>query len=211
VQRGELYKNGSWGLSFFDNPYDNSCTVTGDTNFFVFHSYIGPNNSNMPNASWKVDSTIRTGRWYNVIATFDSVSTRIYVDCELVLTNTPTTTTTAPLGTTTDIVAIGTNLFGSNYSSFPYWFNGIMDDLRVYNRVLNEDEIPLYCTTFDTAVSVKPLDGISDLSVYPNPNNGGFHITADNVKQSSVTISVTNITGQSIIHKNINITNGRIN
>jgi len=51
-------------------------------------------------------------------------------------------TAASPVGTSTDGISIGADLVDT--ISYPYWFNGILDDLELYNRVLSDSEIERY-------------------------------------------------------------------
>ncbi|HEY0608941.1 MAG TPA: LamG domain-containing protein [Chitinophaga sp.] len=77
---------------------------------------------------------INTKRWYTVIFTYDGDTSRIYVDGEM---------KGQELIKTAQFTANAQDIFigKSEYSSFPYWFNGVIDELRIYNRPLNEKEI----------------------------------------------------------------------
>jgi hypothetical protein len=181
VERGGGHTSGNWGLALFDNAYDSSCTVTGDTSKFTFYGEAGPNNTTIPHAHWQYTPTARTGRWYCVITTFDGTYIKVYVDGVNVSTawrNTP-----VPIGTSNNIVAIGANRFG-NYTQYPYWFNGAIDDLRVYNRVLSPTEISSFCNLFDTSITIttnlsgKQLcgDDTFHLSYTVSPNFGSSNV-----------------------------------
>ncbi len=151
IQRGLGYASGSWALALFDNAFDSSCTVTGDTSKFVFIGEAGANNITMPHAPWQYNPTTRTGRWYCVVTTFDGTYVRVYVDGMNVSTNRGNAS--LPIGTSNGAVTIGANRFG-NYTQYPYWFNGAIDDLRLYNRVLSPAEISSFCNLFDTSITI---------------------------------------------------------
>jgi hypothetical protein len=72
---------------------------------------------------------IRTGTWKHVVYVIDTSNTqRVYVDT--VLNSTATETS----GSGSTVGAIGSTGSGT-------WFNGVVDDVRVYNRVLSTAEI----------------------------------------------------------------------
>lgn len=151
IKRGQEHTSGNWGLVLFDNAYDSSCTVTNDTSRFTFFGEAGQNNITMPHAHWQYTPTTRTGRWYCVVTTFDGTYVKVYIDGVNVSTNRGNTP--LPIGTSNNIVSIGANRFG-NYTQYPYWLNGAIDDLRLYNRVLSPAEINSFCGLFDTTISI---------------------------------------------------------
>lgn len=80
---------------------------------------------------------VSTNRWYSLIATYDGKRAKLYVDCKLVA-NLPQNGATF------------TNIYDlflgrANSPSFPYWFKGDLDEVRIYNRALNNQEIIAIC------------------------------------------------------------------
>ncbi|MEZ5016955.1 MAG: LamG-like jellyroll fold domain-containing protein [Flavipsychrobacter sp.] len=137
LNRGAWPTIGSFGLQFYDNAYDKNCN-THDTNKYVFSALAG-NAGPANEADWIHTPSVHTNKWYNVIATFDGSVFKIYIDGQLANT---ATVSSGAIGTSTIPMTIGRNL--QNGTTFPYWFNGVMDDLRVYDRVLTNDEIEDY-------------------------------------------------------------------
>lgn len=79
---------------------------------------------------------IKKNKWYNVLYTNDGKTAKLYVDCELKYTVFfPETFTNVE-----DL------FFGkSDDEFFPFWLNGDLDDIRIYNRALNDKEIFALC------------------------------------------------------------------
>ncbi len=80
---------------------------------------------------------IKTSRWYSLIVTYDGKTAKLYVDCALVAS------VSQKGATFTNIYDL--YLGKSNSDAFPYWFNGDMDELRIYDRTLNQQEIMAVC------------------------------------------------------------------
>ncbi len=79
------------------------------------------------------DSYILKNTWYNVVFTFDGSISNLYVNGEL-----------------KNIYEKVEDNLGNNHplligktghAPFPYWFNGIIDEIRIYNRALCEGEV----------------------------------------------------------------------
>ena len=80
---------------------------------------------------------IKKNKWYNVLYTNDGKTARLYINCELKYTVTfPETFTNSE-----DL------FFGkSDDDLFPFWLNGDLDDIRIYNRALSAGEIAALCS-----------------------------------------------------------------
>jgi gliding motility-associated-like protein len=78
---------------------------------------------------------IQLNQWYSVVWTYDGTTARLYVNCELKQsTNISLTFTNANdlfMGCMEDPV-------------FPYWLNGDLDEIRIYDRPLNAAEVSAY-------------------------------------------------------------------
>lgn len=80
-------------------------------------------------------NTLNMNQWYNVVATYDGVKTKIYIDG--VFAQEDTHGSYQAINTANDIpVGIG---HLPNWSV--QWFKGIIDDVRIYEGVLSLEEI----------------------------------------------------------------------
>jgi hypothetical protein len=129
---------GYYDFMFSDNLTDSSCTITGDTNSFQFH--VSSYNRQPWHKPQNVSPYIHTGDWRCVIMTYDSIAYRLYINGSLFNTFYPRWTT-GPVGSSTDSITIG----GVHNSTYPWWLNAVMDDLRLYNRALTTAEIDSLC------------------------------------------------------------------
>ncbi len=84
--------------------------------------------------------TIVENKWYKIVSTFDGVTFRIWVNDTLKNTY---VSSGYPFVPNTDSIAIGYCIFGDP-ATYPFQFKGIIDDIRLYNRVLSDSEIHLY-------------------------------------------------------------------
>ena len=76
-------------------------------------------------------ATIPAGAWTHVAATYDGTTQRLYVNG----TQVSTLATTGTIMTSTSPLKIGGNTIWSE------WFNGLIDEVRVYGRALSASEI----------------------------------------------------------------------
>ncbi len=90
------------------------------------------------NSSSKVESSsgYKDGQWHLIVAVRDSSANkiRLYID-----SNSPIETTDG--FTTTDISNLGSFPIGARFSTGGNYFNGSIDEVMIFNRVLNSTEI----------------------------------------------------------------------
>lgn len=126
--------NGRYALSFSDGLYYNyrGCNFEVQENFQNFGFEFGDGQAP---AYGTVDSAhyIAKGTWYTVIASYDGAACRLFINGNLVSTSYKTMTFTPskdPL------------FFGRTQDpSYPYYFTGIMDEIRIYNKGLNASQV----------------------------------------------------------------------
>jgi len=91
----------------------------------------GPLRFSINNGDWQyVLATIEEGKWYHVVGTYDGSEMRLYVNGELK----DTKSVSGSIITNDAPVSIG------RLPTDDYW-NGIIDEVRIYNRALSEEEI----------------------------------------------------------------------
>ena len=114
-------------------PYNCLMPDTNNSNYRIdIATLVNANNNpalyNLPR--------VQKNQWDCVIGTYDNGVANLYVNGVLRATyNEPT------------IGNNGLDLFigRKNNASYPYWFKGIMDEMRIYNRALNLQEIDSLC------------------------------------------------------------------
>lgn len=129
------YVVGNYGLRYVLTmvPYDCNNPDTNNMNYRIDISTLSnainnPSLYNLPR--------IQKNQWDCVIGTFDNGTANLYVNGVL------RATYTEPL-----IGANGLDIFigRKNNAAYPYWFKGIMDEIRIYDRALNLQEIDSLC------------------------------------------------------------------
>jgi hypothetical protein len=182
---------GHWGINVNDNAY-NSCSIA-DTNLYIFTAYTGP--AGPSGTALQYTPSTHTNTWYCVIATYDSLNTRIYIDGQLKVTY-PFVT---PVGSSTDGIGIGADLFPGPMG-FP--FTGVIDDIRVYNRVLDSNEIKFYCNNSGDEEIGDNITEINNnslkLNLYPNPVHDIVTLNVESPNKLAVQYGIYNAMGQTI-------------
>ncbi len=120
------------------------------------------------------NSALTDNTWQLITCTFDGSTIKVYVDG--VFKN--STSQTGPIADTSNVLRIG-----QQKSGFTRTFNGSIDDVRVYNRVLGADEIQQLYDSYGSSASVSdlqkglagywPLNGNAN-DATPYSNNGAL-------------------------------------
>jgi len=148
----------SYYLAFSDGPAGYGCTPTLDTTQESFTSIaIGPSGALGPLTFTDFNDTphIEVNKWYNVVATFNDTTFKIYINDTLkttVLAPVPG----LPMGTSTDSAAIGFAPYDG--PGYPYRFKGIMDDIKLYNRALTACEVSKLTHWTTTLITANPVN-----------------------------------------------------
>ncbi len=145
--------DGSWALLINgNNPTNIQFVATPD-----YSSNLFPN------------SNIVQDEWINIIFTHDKLLSewRFYINGTLEASGNKVFEI---LNTTNDMY-FGFDHFGPSYPS-EYYYNGIMDDIRIYNRKINEDEVHVIYS--DVSAINEPVT--SKLLFYPNPTTNNIKI-----------------------------------
>ena len=125
---------GKYLLAFDDMAYYNfeGCEETVQNKFQNFYGSYGDGQATAAGAR-DTNMYIRSGWWYLVVFTYDGQYAKLYIDGKLVSTSrTPTTFTQndAPL-------YVG----GELSQEFPYWFTGVIDEIRIYSKAITRQQI----------------------------------------------------------------------
>lgn len=128
---------GNYGMCVQDNYYDGDCNIFSPNN--MQSSIQSATQSNSPTAG----NYIQKNKWYFIAVTFDNNQMQHY---QLEMDSTNKASFIAPLQTVPSSGPLGSN--GQNLSigfhlnpQYPYWLNGKMDELVIFNRVLIPEEI----------------------------------------------------------------------
>ncbi|HEU5053753.1 MAG TPA: LamG domain-containing protein [Hanamia sp.] len=132
VSKGYPYDSqGFYDLAFID-PNDN-CTGSANTSNEVFAGGYGDNIPSGTQAGALSDTRVATGKWYHVAFTYDGLTAKMYIDGKLENSQEKRVSMTDN----------SNDLFIGKHENppYPYYFNGILDELRIYNRALSAYEI----------------------------------------------------------------------
>ncbi len=91
---------------------------------------------------------------------------------------------------------------GQKDGTSAHWFNGTIDDVRIYKRALSTTEIQTLHTTISAIAFNDDIN--NQISVYPNPSNKYLNIKA-NESIDINRIEIFNVSGQKIISKSYKV------
>lgn len=120
------YISGFYDLRFDD--YSADCSTGPNVNIETFSGGVS-------SAGLIADTIfVKTGQWYNLIFTYDGNVSKIYLNGQL-----KGTSIVGPVSFT----ANNHDLFIGEHEdpAFPYYFNGVIDEIRIYNRALTGEAI----------------------------------------------------------------------
>ena len=126
---GSDYSNGYYGLYITDHNCGSPVDVTKEK----FTTTYGDNgNGGAPYG--RTDTLFaKTGQWYLQVYTYENGISKLYINGELKDSRQGSLNFTA---NPADLF-IGK----MDNSQYPYWFNGVIDDIRIYNRALCAGEV----------------------------------------------------------------------
>jgi hypothetical protein len=117
---------GNYRLTFDDSYYTNGANCSNSIPDTLRENFSGVNARNI------TGSFLNKNEWYFLVYTYDGTTARLYQNSKLV------DSLHAPLSFTN-----GDDLFFGrlNNVDFPYWFNGDLDEVRIYNRAISQKEV----------------------------------------------------------------------
>ena len=123
-------------MFFFEKTTDD--TVNSQYNVFAdegnFHFQVTDDGGTPNKASLIVANTFTNGQWHHVAVTFDGTNQNVFIDGELLASQQPDVTTLATSPS-------GPSYIGAFAPGDGYFFNGTLDDLRIYNEAVPLDKV----------------------------------------------------------------------
>lgn len=125
--------------------------------------------------------------WYNAVLTTDSLQTKAYINGQLIQT-VPFVNHHSSKG---DSIAY----LGANRDGKSNFFNGVLDDIRIYNRKITQEEIALFVSNDMSTIP----ETFYIKQNYPNPFNPSTSIEYGIAKSGNVSIIIYDVLGREVI------------
>jgi hypothetical protein len=182
-------KTGAGGITLIFNPY---------VEYTPGACHFGRNIGSSPNIIESQNTTWDTANWHHVVVTIDSISgMQMYIDNVL---QSDTNSSTASTDFSTDDLAIG-----AWSSSLRRYFKGDIDDVRIYERGLDNTEVSnLYNESNPTLSITEAINRSIDLNIFPNPAYKSLTIDTRKLADASTVKMINNI-GQVVLQNNISM------
>lgn len=202
-------KPGTWAMNISD--YDGSCTqYTPSQEVLDFAGPATPLPYTIPAGNY-----IDSNKWYFLALTYNGDTLKryqLFMDTNA-LAPSITPTSSSKLGYTLGKNTYDVRIGATQEPNYPYWFNGDMDEILLFDRALADTEV--YCIYKSLwqkpgTVSVGAINSKASLQLYPNPNNGSFTISGYAAGKSNLHIDVTNMAGQVVYSEEIPAVSGNI-
>ena len=158
---------GNYSLRF--NPWQTVCSSNPNYAAEQFGAVVHPGGGSNGGAIAWSSPFIQLNQWYSVIYTNDGVIGKIYINC--ILYDSTPVTSSYNFSNAEDLF-----LGHLNSATFPYWLNGDLDEIRLYDRALNQDEvntlggciIPFACNNWLRTQAVGQSVKVGDLDITGN-------------------------------------------
>lgn len=182
---------------------------------FGYSSTLYTGNYRYPTGSTNITDT---SKWYHIVVMYDgTINTgggmdrvKIYVDnvSETITVGATSTGTLGNIQAGAAQMGIGDYLNTSGTQCNATAFNGKIDDIRIYDRLLNTAEIDAIFNG-PSAVGIDEEQNNLSCSIYPNPGSGKIYFSMATASQS-VMISLTDVTGKNVYKKQWLSNNGEL-
>lgn len=177
--------------------YDGDCAVQSPANCNFKGESAGT--SGQAESVWlNPNNYVALNTWYCVAITYSNDANRIYVDGVLTKkVHWPDQFSPSNLGINISAALV------SNVS-YPYYFKGPIDDIRLYSRALDVNGVNTYCDSATINLGVAKVETTTNfMQVVPNPASGNIQITVP-TSWNSYLLEIYNTMGQQVGIQNCN-------
>lgn len=185
--------SGVWAMYIGDG--NNGCSTFSPTTEEL--DFVGGANSTYPPGNF-----INTNKWYLLVTTYGIDTLKRYViEMDTAVYNPgvapmSATYTGVPLSSTTFDVRIG----ATQNPPYPYWFNGDMDEVVLFNKALTRTEVQSvynYLWGYNPA-SIEESSVEVDIRLWPTINSGAFAASGHLAESAIMAFEVVDMLGRVI-------------
>ena len=169
---------------------DNKSRVTISNNMTMSPFMIIEDiNAPWPTENFVENGSINDGQIHHMVSTLDSLELSLYIDGNYIGTD------TLILPNQISVIGIGDAFLGKSVHAVDESLLGSIDEFKIYNKVLSEDEVDfLYKSRL---VSVDHINlANNDIKMFPNPVSDQLTISlSDKLDLSGYFVNITNMSG----------------
>lgn len=133
--------------------------------------------SSQNNSSANTTSPVPINSWFHYVTTNDGTTTKIYINGQL---ESQYSETFLWINSTYNL-NLGFRGYGNNAPAD--YYNGKLDDLRIYGHAMTLNEINMLYTEPNPTLSVSETGLDAAINIYPNPSSGLFNIDISNAEE----------------------------
>jgi len=164
-------------------------SVNYSHNIIIFPSYIKSQIYDGNSSSQTFAQGYYTDKWYNLTLVNNILTDSVSLYMDGILKETVVNNSNYSTNNQNDL------LFGNTIGLIrPY--SGLMDDIRFYDRVLDQSEITEIVT--ETATEIHTLDTNNPINIYPNPTSGVITINIMDIQR----IEIIDVNGKIVYQTN---------
>lgn len=185
--------SGVWAMAYGDG--DNNCSAFNPTTERL--EFVGGSNTTYPTGPF-----INTNKWYLLVTAYGVDTLKRYViEMDTAVHNPSVTPVSAtytgvPLSSTTHDVRIG----ATQNPPYPYWFNGDMDEVVLFNKALTRAEVQSvynYLWGYNPN-SVVESSVTNEVRLWPTINAGSFAVSGHFAENTTLAFEVVDMLGRVI-------------
>lgn len=163
--------------NIYNDYYGYCLNIAPNTGQVSAHISAGLGNASPGNRrSFCTNSGISTNTWHHIVAIIKGAfDMQIYIDCELQNGTYQGTGATNMIYSNTESRIGG--YIGNPVSPMGTYFNGQMDQMALWNRALNYDEVRQLCEN-DNSLALDETSITNGVLLYPNPFSNELHLSS---------------------------------
>ena len=179
------YLPGNYALRFDDALFTNGQGCSGEPLKDSVHENFRATGTPLKDYQGYVEK----GQWYSLVYINDGGTAKLYVNCELKYS-----INFNEKFTNEDDLFLGK----TSNDMFPFWLNGDLDEVRIYDRALTQDEIFALCKTEKKKDTVKIAEALKEIPLEKRNNELVKQIPVDHDSISVTLYDNGEIDGDSV-------------
>ncbi|MFT7611293.1 MAG: hypothetical protein ACI9J3_000236 [Parvicellaceae bacterium] len=151
--------------------------------------------SSVDNSAADETNPLPTSNWFHVVSTNDGNTTKLYVNGVL------ESTYPEPFVWVDGTRDLWLGVRGLGAGSPTDYYNGKIDDFRIYGKALTPAEVDSLFNMANPTVAVNEVLDVPNISLFPNPSQNSFQVVSDK-SIIDLKIEILDLAGKVILKKN---------